>query len=202
MARQAPAAVRGSGGADGHLLRLIAAGTVPILVVGLLFEQTIEERLRTPAIAAVALALGSVALVAADRWGGRSRREPSLTIRQAVAIGAAQAAALVPGVSRSGATMVVALLFGLERDAAARFSFLLGVPAILGAALREGAVVATSPMDPGVLWLFLIGAVTSYLTGYLTVKYFIRYIAGHGLAVFAYYRLGLALTVPIWLGWS
>lgn len=117
---------------------------------------------------------------------------------EALAIGVAQASALVPGVSRSGATITVGMLLGLRRDAAARFSFLLGVPAILAAAAKEGLVLARTGLAADELRLFVVGMASSALIGYLTIKYVLRYLAAHQLDVFAYYRLALAAGVVIW----
>ncbi|HSK10636.1 MAG TPA: undecaprenyl-diphosphate phosphatase, partial [Vicinamibacterales bacterium] len=105
----------------------------------------------------------------------------------------------IPGVSRSGATIATGMAMGLKREEAARFAFLLGIPAILAAAGREGVALVETGMSPGEAELFLVGMVTSALVGYFTVKYFIRYLARHSLAVFAWYRLLLAGAVAAWL---
>ena len=104
----------------------------------------------------------------------------------------------MPGVSRSGATITLGLFLGLRRDAAARFSFLLGVPAIAAAAAHEGLKLLHEPMAPGAATLFLTGMIVSAVVGYLTIKYFLRYLASHSLAVFAWYRLALAAAVVLW----
>jgi undecaprenyl-diphosphatase len=117
---------------------------------------------------------------------------------EAVALGFAQSAALVPGVSRSGATITLALYLGLKRDAAARFSFLLGVPAIAAAAAYEGLKLLKEPMAGDTAALFAIGIGVSGAVGYLTIKFFLRYLASHSLAVFAWYRLALAAAVVAW----
>jgi undecaprenyl-diphosphatase len=186
----------GSEGA--RLIWLIAVGTLPAVGVGLVFGHAIEAHLRTPGVAAATLALGGVALVGAERAGSKRRNEESLTMAEAFWIGCAQAAALVPGVSRSGATMTVALLFGLRRAEAARFTFLLGIAAILGAAVLKLPDMAAQGLDPDGALLFTIGTLTSAVVGYLAVKYFIRFVAGHTLDVFAWYRFGLAAAVVVW----
>ncbi len=117
---------------------LIAIGTIPVVIVGLLLRD-VEDALRRPAVAGVTLAVGGVLLLWADRASRRVRQAEDLGTGEAFALGWAQSAALVPGVSRSGATLTVALFLGLRRDAAARFSFLLGVPAIAAAAAHEGS---------------------------------------------------------------
>jgi undecaprenyl-diphosphatase len=178
---------------------LVVAGTVPVVVIGLLFNDYVEAHLRTPIVAATMLAAGAVVLLAAEHFGSRSRPENSLTMTEAVGIGVAQAAAIVPGVSRSGATISVAMFLGMRRDDAARFTFLLGIPAILAAAGHEGLDLIRHPMDQETALIFITGIVSSGIVGYLTVKYFIQYLAGHSLRPFAVYRLALAALTIVWL---
>ena len=109
-----------------------------------------------------------------------------------VLIGCAQAAALVPGVSRSGATLTVAMLAGLRREPAARFVFLLSLPAVLAAAAKETLELSEVGVAGVPVTLFAVGLVVSGVVGYLTIKYFLRYLANHSLSVFAYYRFALA----------
>lgn len=192
--------LQGRGAAGGRQLVLLAVGSVPVAVVGLAFSGLIEERLRTPGVAAVALAVGALCFLAVERRDSRDRLEESLSVGEALAIGVGQAMALVPGVSRSGATIVVGLFFGLRREAAARFGFLLGMPAIMAATAREALVLGESSVTTEVAWLFGIGAVTSGVVGYVTVRYLMRYLVGHSLHTFAYYRLVVAALVPVaWL---
>ena len=186
-------------GEPARLLRLIVLGTLPVVAVGLLFADAIEANLRTPGVAAVTLALGALALLAVERFGSHRLDERAITPAEAVGLGIAQAAALVPGVSRSGATIAVGMLMGLRRDHAARFSFLLGVPAILAAAGKEGLVLLSTGLDRHTIVLFVIGVVSSAVVGYLTIKYFLRYLGQHRLDVFAYYRLALAAAVLVWM---
>jgi len=182
-----------------RLAWLIVIGTIPAVVVGLLFGDAIEARLRTPAVAAVTLSVVALGFLAVERLSAHRRGNDSLSVGEVVLIGIAQAAALVPGVSRSGGTIVAAMGVGLRREEAARFTFLLGIPAILGAAVMEGRVLLKTGLSWGEAQLFLIGMVTSAFVGYFTVKYFIRYLAGHSLAAFAWYRLLLAAAVVVWL---
>lgn len=183
---------------DARLIWLIAVGTVPAVVAGLLFKHRIEDHLRTPQVAAAMLALGGAMFFVAERVGAKTRVEGSLTMGEALLIGCAQAAALVPGVSRSGATITVALLIGLRRAEAARFIFLLAIPAILGAAASEGPKLLKAGLGDAAS-LFLIGIVSSAIVGYIAVTYFIRYLASHSLDLFGWYRLALAATVVVWL---
>jgi undecaprenyl-diphosphatase len=170
---------------------------LPVVVVGLALRNA-EDLLRTPAVAAATLSIGGLLLLAAERVARRARAAEDLGAGEAVALGFAQSAALVPGVSRSGATITLALFLGLRRDAAARFSFLLGVPAIAAAAAHEGLNLLKEPMSADTVALFAIGIGVSAVVGYLTIKYFLRYLASHSLAVFAWYRLALAAGVVAW----
>jgi len=182
-----------------RLIWLLVVGTIPAVIVGLLFGKVIEERMRTPSVAAVALAAGAILMFVAERSGRKTRDEVSLTMAEAFWIGCAQAAALIPGISRSGATITIALFLGLRRADAARFIFLLAIPAILGAAAHEAPKMVKAGFPGDTATLFAIGVVTSAIVGYLAVKYFIRYLANHTLDVFAWYRLALASAAAVWL---
>ncbi len=118
------------------------------------------------------------------------------------AIGCGQALALFPGMSRSGTTITIAMLLGIRRDAAARFTFLMSVPAVAAAAGREALGLGAVGVGPEELGVFVVGTVVSGLVGYVTVKYLIRYLASHSLDVFAYYRVALAGLVAVWLAVS
>ncbi len=182
-----------------RLARLIVVGTIPAVLAGLLFGDVIEERLRTPVVAAVTLALVAFSFFGVEALGRRTRGHGTLSAAEALGIGVAQASALVPGVSRSGATIVVGMVLGLRREEAARFAFLLGIPAILAAAGREGVMLLERGLSAGEAQLFAVGMASSALVGYFTVKYFLRYLTGHSLEVFAWYRLLLAGAVVVWL---
>jgi undecaprenyl-diphosphatase len=182
-----------------RLIRLIILGTLPIVVAGVLYTDDVETALRTPLVAAVMLVLGGILMLVAERLGKGQATEESLRPAGAVGIGLAQAAALVPGLSRSGATISVGLLLGLRRDAAARFTFLLSIPAILAAAGKESLVLADLGLTAEGCLLFVVGMVVSAVVGYLTIRFFLRYLAGHRLDVFAYYRFALAAVTFAWL---
>jgi undecaprenyl-diphosphatase len=185
--------------AAGRRLRLIAVGTVPVVIVGLLLAGAIEDALRTPWVTVVTLVAVAVLFLLVERTGRATRGEEAMTPAAALAIGVAQAAALVPGVSRSGATITTGMFLGLRREAAARFSFLLGVPAILAAAAHESLPLLRSGLAAGQAWMFLIGMGVSGVVGYVTIKYFLRYLVGHSLAPFAWYRIALAAVTAVWL---
>lgn len=182
-----------------RLARRIVVGTVPVVLVGLALGDLLEQQVRTPGVALWTLTLGGLGLLVAERATAARRAEASLGYGEALLVGMAQALALVPGVSRSGATMTVAMLLGVTRPGAARLSFLLGVPAIAGAAARTSIDVVRDGLAPDAAALFLVGLATSAVVGYLTIRYFLRYLAGHRLDLFGYYRIGLATVVALWL---
>ncbi len=182
-----------------RLIWLLAVGTIPAVVVGLTVGDVLESQLRTPAVAAVTLAAGGMLFFWAESAGEKARGDDSLTLAEAFWIGCAQAVALVPGVSRSGATITLALFLGLRRPAAARFIFLLAIPAILGAAGLEGLRVAHAGISGDELRLFAIGIAISAVVGYTAVKYLIQYLGRHSLRPFGWYRLALAAAVVVWV---
>jgi undecaprenyl-diphosphatase len=198
MLAAAPSALTAVRG-PGKVARLVVIGTIPMVIVGVLFATWLEAHMRTPEVIAVTLAIGGVWLIAAERFGSRERNEDSLTPGRAFIVGAAQASALVPGMSRSGSTIAMAMFFGLTRESAARFSFLLGIPAIGAAAAKEGLHILKTGITAHDAALFALGMTVSAIVGYLTIRFFLRYLVGHSLNVFAYYRLALAAVTVIWL---
>jgi undecaprenyl-diphosphatase len=170
-----------------------------MVIVGLLFAKWLEANVRTPAVVAVTLVAGAVWMIAAERFGARTREEDALTAGGALLVGAAQASALIPGMSRSGSTISMAMLLGITRESAARFSFLLGIPAMAAAAAKEGLHMFETGMTAHDAGLFVVGMATSAIVGFLTIKFFLKYLTGHSLHVFAYYRLALAAVTVAWL---
>ena len=181
-------------------LWFIALATVPAVIVGGAFGDVVDG-LRAPAVIAATLGVGGLLMVLAERLGTQQRGHEGLTLGEAMAIGVAQACALVPGVSRSGATITMALFLGLTREAGARFSFVLGIPAMLGAASLEGLKLARADvgLDAATAQVFVVGMVVSGVVGYLTVRFFLRYLVSHTLHAFAAYRLALAAVTVAWL---
>jgi undecaprenyl-diphosphatase len=199
MGKALPSLLSPGDDASARLAQRIVVATLPVVAVGLLFNDFIEQSLRTPAVAGAALAIGAVAMFAAERVGTRRRAEGSVTWMDAALIGCAQACALVPGVSRSGSTISVGMFLGLRRDAAARFTFLLAIPATLAAAAKESLELRHMGVSAANAELMAIGIVVSGVVGYITIKYFLRFLAGHRLDVFAYYRWALAAATFVWL---
>ena len=172
------------------LLGRVAIATVPVVVVGALGKQWIESELRSTEVIATATIAFALALWWADRRRGEDRDENALTVLQAALIGVAQAIALVPGTSRAGITITAALLLGLSRQGAARFSFLLAIPAIAGAALLSAADAATGGDAPA--WDDLaIGFALSALCAYGCIAAFIALVHRTGMTPYVMYRFAL-----------
>ena len=195
----APAALMGKPDPAARRVRLIIAGTIPIVIVGLLFADWIEAHLRGPIVAAIGLTAGAILLLIVERLGPRTKGDESLTIPGALLIGAGQAAALSPGMSRSGTTIAAGMALGLRRDAAARFTFLMSAPAVAAAAAKEALELRHMQPDSSMVILMIVGLVTSAVVGYLTVKYFLRFLGSNRLDVFAWYRLALAAVTMAWV---
>lgn len=202
MARALPGAFTGGSDPSARRIRLIVVGTLPIVIVGLLGGVAIEDTLRTPAVAAAALAAGSFFLLAAERVRAPEKRETDLTYGHAMLVGVAQSAALIPGVSRSGATIATGMFLGYRRAEAARFTFLLSIPAILAAAAKNAWELRGVSLSLDEQVAFAIGLATSAVVGYLAISLLLRYLVGHRLDVFAWYRLILAAVIVFFvIGW-
>lgn len=199
MVRSVPDMTQGLQSSSADLLRVIVIGTLPILAAGLLFSDSFLISLRTIKVSGAMLAFGAIVMFAAERKGLKNRTESMLTFKEGLGLGLAQVAALVPGVSRSGAVLTVGMLLGLKRDAAARFSFLLGIPAIIAAGGKASFELVSQEFSASVLSLFGIGVVVSAVVGYLTVNYFIHYVTRYSLDLFVAYRLVLAVGVLVWV---
>jgi undecaprenyl-diphosphatase len=182
-------------GADERTAWFIAAATVPAALIGALGESFIADRLGEPWQIAIFLAAGAVLLWIADRRP-QTRHIDDLTLGRSFAVGLAQAIALAPGVSRSGITITAGRFLGLDRDSAARFSFLLLVPITLGAVLFKGLTdVVLGELPPGSTGPFLVGVVASAVSGFAAIVFLLRYVRTHSYDVFVAYRLVVAAIV-------
>ena len=187
---------------DRKLAWLLAIATIPAVIAGLLLNDAIETVFREPRLVAVTLVVGAAILWAADRIGSHAKGMDGVTFPIAAAIGVAQAAALVPGISRSGISISAGLAAGLDRTTAARFAFLMATPITAGAGLWELRKVVTG--EAGVdlpLVPLLAGMVTALLAGLAAIAVMLRFLRSHGTGVFVAYRIALAaLIVVAWLG--
>ncbi len=176
---------------------LVLVGTVPAALIGFFFEDFFATRVRSPWVVVFNLVFVGLLFLAAEAAGSRSREASKLGPLGALGVGIAQAAALVPGVSRSGATITCGLFLGLRREEAERFSFLLSAPVTAAAAGLSLAQAAGEGMGGHEALLFLAGSVSSGVVGYLAVRFLLRFLARHSLRVFAYYRFALAFVVAV-----
>jgi undecaprenyl-diphosphatase len=184
---------------DQRLAYLILASTIPAALIGFLWENFFETAVRSPWVVVFNLVLVGTLFIVGEAVGAKTRLADKLRFSEAVGIGLAQAAALVPGVSRSGATITLGLFLGLRREEAARFSFLMSVPIIAGAGSLQLADVASEGMDAQGVLMFGSGFVSSAVVGYLAIKFFLRFVTHHSLRAFAYYRFTLAAVVAVLL---
>jgi len=184
---------------DSRLVWYLALATLPAIAVGFLAGDLIERDLRNLPVIATTTLLFGLLLGVADRRAVSAAGDAPLTLAVAMLVGLAQAIAPIPGVSRSGITITAALLLGMSRQAAARFSFLLSIPVIAGAGTLKAWELATAGV--AVDWLTLgMGALVSGLTAYLCIALFLRLLDRVGLMPFVYYRIILAAVLyALWL---
>jgi undecaprenyl-diphosphatase len=180
----------------------VILGTVPISVLGLLFQDRIETGLRSLWITATMLLVFALVILAAERVGAQRRELTELTWRHGLAFGLWQALALVPGVSRSGGTIAGGLFMGYTREAAARYSFLLAIPAVLASGgLQLVKVLTGDAIGSGTDWGAIVAAtLIAFGVGYAVIAWFMRYITTHTFTPFMVYRIVLALVLFALLG--
>jgi undecaprenyl-diphosphatase len=183
---------------DRRLAWLLVAASIPAAIAGFLFNDAIETVIREPAVVAGTLVVGGIIMWLADRFGGVDRRVDDVTFPIATGIGAAQALALVPGISRSGISISAGRFAGLDREAAARFSFLMATPITAGAILFEARRLVAGELGVNVEVLpLLVGMLSSFAAGVFAIGILLRYLRTHSLTVFVVYRFVLAALVLI-----
>jgi len=180
----------------------ICVGSVPIVVAGLLFQKAIKTELRSLYVIAGALVVVGIVMAIADRSAGKrlGEGERQITLKDALVVGVAQMFALVPGVSRSGSTIAAGLLRGLDRAEAARFSFLLSIPAITGAGLKELWDLVQEGIGEGGVLTLVTGTVVSFVVGYAAIAGLIAFLKKRSVMVFVAYRIALAVLLLALLG--
>jgi undecaprenyl-diphosphatase len=176
---------------------LVIIGSLPIAIVGLLAKSLIEGPLRSLWVVAIALIAWGFVMLVAEAMATQQRHEKDIDLKDSLIIGVTQALALIPGVSRSGATISAGLMLGLDRVTAARFGYLLGIPALAGAAVLEiPAAVRTGGVGLG---LTLVGTAVSFVVAYVTVAWMLRFVGRHTIRVFVWYRFALAAALIVML---
>ena len=184
---------------DGRLAWLIVLGTIPAAALGFVFQDAIDSAFRSPWIVATMLIAFSFVFLAAEAVGERTRSLRQIAVVDAIVIGLAQAVALIPGVSRSGATISAGLFRNIERADAATFAFLMSAPIIAGASAAEMPAVIRDFADGTYgreqAAFFAVGIVTSAIVGYIAIAFLLRFLATNTLRPFVYYRVALGLVV-------
>jgi undecaprenyl-diphosphatase len=179
-----------------RLAAYLVVGTLPIVITGILFKEAIRGTLRALPVIATALIVVAVGLAIVERVARHRRSIEELVWADAVVIGCAQALALVPGVSRSGITILAAMAIGLRREAAARFSFLLSIPAVAGAGIFEMKHVLHSEVAVSSL---AVGLVTAAVTGYASIAWLLRFLRTRTMFPFVAYRIALGALIFVLL---
>lgn len=192
---RAVAGARGDAGSRRFLINLFIA-FLPAAVVGFLTHQWIKERLFNPAVVAVALVVGGILILLIERWAPKPRIHDVNAVppRTALGIGLAQVLSLIPGTSRSGATIMGGYALGLSRTAATEFSFFLAIPVMLAATLYD-LMKSWSVLAPSDIPLFAVGFIVSFMSALIVVRAFLSYVSGHSFKVFAWYRIAFGAVL-------
>ena len=172
---------------------LIILATIPAGIIGKIFESEVETIFRNPILIAITLTVVGFILLAADKYGSKLKNLTDLKWGNALVIGLAQALAIVPGISRSGATITAGLLQGFTRQDAAKFSFLMSIPIIFAAGVLKIPEISNIQNHAQLA----VGFLSSTIFGFLAIKYMLKYIASRSFAVFAWYRFALAIIIVI-----
>jgi undecaprenyl-diphosphatase len=173
----------------------VAIGSIPIAVVAVIFRHQIENSVRNLWVVGAALILWSFVMYAADQSATQRRHERDFDTRDGLAMGLVQCVALIPGVSRSGATIAAGLFRGLDRVTVTRLSFFLAIPALTAAGVFE-AITKSSEISNGVGWgPTLVALAVSFVVAYASVAWLLRYVAGHNFAIFILYRVALGIVL-------
>ncbi|MCC3274762.1 MULTISPECIES: undecaprenyl-diphosphate phosphatase [unclassified Arthrobacter] len=186
---------------DARMGWLIIIGTIPIVVLGLLFQDQIESTFRSLWLVATMLIVFGIILAIADAVGRQQRSLDQLSYKHGILYGFAQALALIPGVSRSGGTITAGLLMGYTREAAARYAFLLAIPAVFGSGLFQLVKALDEPMPYSAAQT---GAATvvAFVVGFVIIGWFLRYVSTRSYSLFVWYRILLGVLIYLLLGFG
>lgn len=182
---------------DWRMAWWLILGTIPAGVVGLVGGSTIESVFRSSLLAALVLIGVGALFFPVEKLAAKTRNLEHLTWKDSLLIGCAQALALIPGVSRSGITLLTGFARGMTREAAARFSFLLAIPIVFFAGVKEVWDVAHAGLAHEDILPLVVGFITSTVVGFLVIKYFLRFVRTRTLLPFAWYRIALGLGVLV-----
>jgi undecaprenyl-diphosphatase len=180
------------------VFKLIIA-TIPAVIAGLLLEEYLEKIFRNVWVVVVMLITISLLFFVVEKFTKKKKQIEQISFWQALFIGCAQVLALIPGVSRSGITICAGMGTSMTRKQSARFAFLIGIPIILGAGIYKIFKLDFTAFDNELTWLFVIGFLSSFISGYLVIKFLMKFLSNHKLNIFAWYRIGLALILALYL---
>ncbi len=187
---------------DRKLAWYLIAASIPAGIAGFFFEGTIESVLRSPLVVATSLIVVGILLYVVDTYARHRKTLREVSFRNSLVIGCAQALALIPGVSRSGITIVAGLTQDLNRTDAARFSFLMAIPIIGAAGLKKCIDMVSVGVDSSQVAILAAGFLSAAIIGYLCIKYFLAFLQHYSLKVFAYYRILLGIVIVAIVWWS
>lgn len=182
---------------DARMGWYIIFGTIPICILGLVFDDQIKTIARDLRLTASMLIIFGILLLLADRFGKQSKSEKNLTLRDGLIFGLAQSLALIPGVSRSGATITAGRALGYNREAAARFSFLLSIPAVVLSGLFEAKDIGNGAVSWGPT---ILATIVSFAVGYASIAWLLKWLTSHSVAVFTIYRVLVGVGIFVALG--
>ena len=188
-------------GENRQLFWFLVIATIPGGIAGWLFERAADEKLRSPFIIGPALIVVGLLMWAGERMGSENHNLGQVSLVDSILVGVAQAFAVIPGVSRSGSTMTAGLFRGMNRETAARFSFLLSTPLIAGACLKKGWEIHHSGLAADMRMPFLFGIIVSAVVGYAVIAVLIRYLERRTFTVFVVYRVILGVIL-LAVGWG
>jgi len=188
-------------GENRQLFWFLVIATIPGGIAGVLFERAADEQLRSPFVVGSALIIVALMMWAGERVGSESHNLGQVNLLDSIIVGVAQAFAVIPGVSRSGSTMTARLFRGMNRETAARFSFLRSSPLIAGACLKKGWEIHHSGLPADMRMPFLLGIIVSAVVGYAVIAVLIRYLERRTFAVFVVYRVILGVIL-LAVGWG
>lgn len=178
---------------------LVVVGALPAGAVGFFADAWVEANVRNLWVVVCTLVIGALVFFWVERWAQRQQTQTTVSFATAWVVGVAQVVALIPGISRSGATIVAGLFRKLDRAASARYAFLISLPVVAGAGVFKATELAQArPTSTEVLQLG-IGIITSTIVGYVVIRFLLRYLQNHSLAVFGWYRLLAAAALAIYL---
>lgn len=183
---------------DQRLSWLILISMIPAVIAGLFLNDIIDQLFRNILSVAFFLIFVGIIFLLVEKYGVKNKRLAGLAWSHALLLGIAQAVALIPGVSRSGATISTGLALNLNREEAARFSFLMSIPIVFAAGVKKAWDIRDLALSGNQVIIYLLGFLSAIFVGYLTVKFLLNYLKNHSLNIFAYYRIILGIAVLIY----